>query len=169
MREVWEVLHREFVYLWYYFDIQLRQIFGYWVLGMVHRFRHIRFCSKTKFITAVWISFRDAFRGIGSDPGQPSWVLLRPFVCTAPFPLRLPFPAAGCADDWLAAFMMSSILLESAADSIQRAHWERTSIARHSDHFLLPVRNGCRAGWWVFFIRTARSLTSRDFRRPKEP
>ncbi|MBD5526552.1 MAG: hypothetical protein HDR04_19570 [Lachnospiraceae bacterium] len=30
-----KVLHREFVYIWYYFDLQLRQIFPYWVLGMV--------------------------------------------------------------------------------------------------------------------------------------
>lgn len=30
-----EILHREFVYLWYYFDVQLRQIFWYWVLGIV--------------------------------------------------------------------------------------------------------------------------------------
>ena len=30
-----DILHREFVYIWYYFDIQLRQIFPYWVLGMV--------------------------------------------------------------------------------------------------------------------------------------
>ena len=29
-----EVLHRKFVYIWYYFTIQLRQIFPYWVLGM---------------------------------------------------------------------------------------------------------------------------------------
>ena len=29
------VLRREAVYLWYYFDIQFRQIFGYWVLGIV--------------------------------------------------------------------------------------------------------------------------------------
>ena len=29
-----EILHREFVYLWYYFTLQLGQIFPYWVLGM---------------------------------------------------------------------------------------------------------------------------------------
>lgn len=29
-----EVLYREFVYLWYYFIIQFRQIFRYWILGM---------------------------------------------------------------------------------------------------------------------------------------
>ena len=30
-----EIFHREFVYLWYYFTLQLGQIFPYWVLGMV--------------------------------------------------------------------------------------------------------------------------------------
>lgn len=30
-----ELLHREGVYLWYYLDFQLRQIFPYWVPGMV--------------------------------------------------------------------------------------------------------------------------------------
>lgn len=30
-----EMIHREAIYLWYYFDIQFRQIFGYWVTGMV--------------------------------------------------------------------------------------------------------------------------------------
>lgn len=28
------ILRRETVYLWYYFDLQFRQIFWYWVLGM---------------------------------------------------------------------------------------------------------------------------------------
>lgn len=27
-----EILQRELIYIWYYFDIQLRQIFGFWVL-----------------------------------------------------------------------------------------------------------------------------------------
>ena len=30
-----EVLRREFIYIWYYFTVQLEQIFGWWVLGMV--------------------------------------------------------------------------------------------------------------------------------------
>ncbi len=35
MNEAVEVLQREFVYVWYYFALQLRQIAGYWILGMV--------------------------------------------------------------------------------------------------------------------------------------
>lgn len=30
-----ELLHREIIYLWYYFSVQLEQIAGYWVLGML--------------------------------------------------------------------------------------------------------------------------------------
>lgn len=30
-----DILHREFVYLWYYFGVQFEQIFPYWILGMV--------------------------------------------------------------------------------------------------------------------------------------
>ena len=32
-----DILRREAIYLWYYFGLQLEQIFGYWVLGMVLR------------------------------------------------------------------------------------------------------------------------------------
>lgn len=35
MSEAIEVLQREFVYIQYYFLLQLRQIAGYWILGMV--------------------------------------------------------------------------------------------------------------------------------------
>ena len=35
MNEAVHILRRESVYIWYYFDLQLRQIFGYWVLGMM--------------------------------------------------------------------------------------------------------------------------------------
>ena len=30
-----DILRREGIYLWYYFSLQLEQIWGYWVLGMV--------------------------------------------------------------------------------------------------------------------------------------
>ena len=35
MNKILDVLHREFVYIWYHFDVQLRQIFWYWVLGIL--------------------------------------------------------------------------------------------------------------------------------------
>ena len=35
MADVLTVLKREFIYIWYYFDIQFRQICLYWILGML--------------------------------------------------------------------------------------------------------------------------------------
>ncbi|MCM1561870.1 MAG: permease, partial [Butyrivibrio sp.] len=32
---MFEIIQREFIYVSYYFMIQLRQIAGYWILGMV--------------------------------------------------------------------------------------------------------------------------------------
>ena len=35
MSEVWQIIRREFIYIWYYFDLQFRQIFLYWVIGIL--------------------------------------------------------------------------------------------------------------------------------------
>ena len=35
MNGIMETIQREVVYLWYYFDLQLRQILPYWALGIV--------------------------------------------------------------------------------------------------------------------------------------
>ena len=35
MTELWTSAHREFVYLWYYFELQFRQIFRYWMIGIL--------------------------------------------------------------------------------------------------------------------------------------
>ena len=35
MSDLFRVMQREFVYIWYYFDLQFRQIFRYWILGML--------------------------------------------------------------------------------------------------------------------------------------
>ena len=53
-----ELLRREAVYLWYYFSIQLEQIFKYWVLGMVlgslvSVFLKEQFDATEEFVTAV--------------------------------------------------------------------------------------------------------------------
>ena len=35
MTELFTVLRREIIYIWYYFEIQFRQICRYWILGML--------------------------------------------------------------------------------------------------------------------------------------
>lgn len=102
-------LHRELVYLWYYFTVQLRQIFPYWVLGMTLG-------------SAVSVFLKDgihsAFRSLGQKRMGVLGILAAsilgitsPLCMYGTIPIAASFSQSGVRDDWLAAFMMSSILL----------------------------------------------------------
>lgn len=104
-----EVLHREFVYLWYYFELQLRQILPYWVLGMVIGSAISVFGKRV--IHDLFGSMRDKRWGaLGVIPASALGIA-SPLCMYGTIPLAASFSQGGMADDWLAAFMMSSILL----------------------------------------------------------
>ena len=109
MREVWEVLHREFVYLWYYFDIQLRQIFGYWVLGMVIG-SAISVFAKDKLHRLFGSLSGMRLGALGVIPASLLGIA-SPLCMYGTIPIAASFSRGGMRHDWLAAFMMSSILL----------------------------------------------------------
>ena len=103
------MLHREFVYLWYYFTIQFAQIFPYWILGMVLGSAVSVFCKDR---------IHGAFRALGSKklgilgiPVASALGIASPLCMYGTIPLAASFAKSGIKDDWLAAFMMSSILL----------------------------------------------------------
>lgn len=104
-----EILQREFIYLWYYFDLQLRQIFGYWVLGIIVG-------STVSVFAKNWIHL--AAEKIGRKvPGLVGLVfasalgIASPLCMYGTIPICAAFSRKGIKDDFLAAFMMSSILL----------------------------------------------------------
>lgn len=109
MNEALDVLHREFVYIWYYFDVQLRQVFGYWVLGIVLG-------------SCVSVFLKEKIHGLLRRMGQirmgllgvvPASVLgiASPLCMYGTIPLAASFSRSGMRDEWLAAFTMCSILL----------------------------------------------------------
>lgn len=104
-----EILHREFIYIWYYFDIQLRQIFWYWVLGMVIG-------------SLVSVFAKDRIHQLFSAMNGKKWGILgvipagvlgilSPLCMYGTIPIAASFAKKGMREDWLAAFMMSSVLL----------------------------------------------------------
>lgn len=104
-----DILRREFVYLWYYFELQLRQIFPYWVLGMVTGSVISVFCKGA--IHRLFGSIQDKKLGaLGVIPASALGIA-SPLCMYGTIPLAASFSQGGMADDWLAAFMMSSILL----------------------------------------------------------
>ena len=104
-----EILRREFVYLAYYFELQLSQIFWYWVLGMAIG-------------SLVSVFARDRIHGLFAGMSSsrmgifgiiPACILgiASPLCMYGTIPIAASFSRQGMRDDWLAAFMMSSILL----------------------------------------------------------
>lgn len=106
---IFQILKREFIYVWAYFIIQLRQIFIYWVLGIV-----IGSCvsvfGKEK-IHRIFMGIQDKHLGVlGLIPASLLGIA-SPLCLYGTIPIAASFSQKGMRDDYLAAFMMSSILL----------------------------------------------------------
>lgn len=104
-----DILRREFVYIWYYFDVQLRQIFPYWVLGMVLG-SGVSVFAKEKIHDAVRSLSGRKLGAFGVVPASMLGIA-SPLCMYGTIPLAASFSSYGISDDWLAAFMMSSVLL----------------------------------------------------------
>ncbi len=109
MNEVIKIIQRESVYISYYFMVQFRQIAGYWILGM--------------FIgSLVSVFAKDAIHGAFDRIRNKKWGvwgvipasllgIASPLCMYGTIPIAASFSRHGMRDDWLAAFMMSSVLL----------------------------------------------------------
>lgn len=108
-RTYMETLHREFVYINYYFMLQLRQIAFYWIFGMVVG-------------SLVSVFAKDAIHGCFEKLKGKSWGvwgvipasilgIASPLCMYGTIPIAASFSRHGMRHDWLAAFMMSSVLL----------------------------------------------------------
>ena len=109
MNEVSHVLHREFVYVWYYFLLQLRQIAGYWILGMVVGSLVSVFAKDT--IHGAFDRIRDKKWGLWGVVPASLLGIASPLCMYGTIPIAASFSKHGMRHDWLAAFMMSSVLL----------------------------------------------------------
>lgn len=104
-----DVLRREAVYLWYYFDLQLRQILPYFALGIVLG-SAVSVFLKDKIHHAMRSLHCQRIGGFGIVLSSALGIA-SPLCMYGTIPLAASFSKGGIEDDWLAAFMMSSILL----------------------------------------------------------
>lgn len=104
-----DVLRREFVYIWYYFTVQLEQIFGWWVLGMVIGSAVSTFAKD--YIHRAFCSLQGKRLGVLGIVAASALGIASPLCMYGTIPISASFSKGGMKDDWLAAFMMSSILL----------------------------------------------------------
>ena len=104
-----EILRRELIYLWYYFSVQFEQIFGWWVLGMVIGSAVSVFAKD--YIHRAFRSLQGKRLGILGVVVASVLGIASPLCMYGTIPIAASFSRGGMKDDWLAAFMMSSILL----------------------------------------------------------
>ena len=104
-----EIIQKEFTYLWYYFDLQFRQIFWYWVVGIVIGSCVSVFAKDWIHNAAEWVGKR--VPGIFGLIFASALGIASPLCMYGTIPICAAFSRKGIKDDFLAAFMMSSILL----------------------------------------------------------
>ena len=104
-----EAIKRELIYLWYYTDIQLRQLFIYWLIGIL----------IGSFIS---VFAKDKIHKIMSETNEKRWGLLgiipacvlgiiSPLCMYGTIPIAASFAKKGMREDYIASFCMASILL----------------------------------------------------------
>ena len=103
------IIRREYIYIWYYFTIQLEQIFGWWVLGMVIGSAVSVFAKD--YIHQAFRSLQGRRLGIMGIVAASALGIASPLCMYGTIPIAASFSKSGMKDSWLAAFMMASILL----------------------------------------------------------
>ncbi|MDR0502025.1 MAG: permease [Treponema sp.] len=106
---MFEIVQRHLIYFWYYFSIQLEQILLYWVLGMALG-SLISVFAKDK-IHAMFSALRGKRLGLLGVIPASLLGIASPLCMYGTIPIAASFSEMGMEDDWLAAFMMGSVLL----------------------------------------------------------
>ena len=150
-----EILRREGIYLWYYFSLQLSQIFHYWVLGMVIGSAISVFAKER--IHGLFGALRGRRLGVLGILIASALGIASPLCMYGTIPLAASFSESGIEDDWLAAFMMSSILLNPQLILYSMALGKTALLVRVLSSFLcgaaagLLIRAYCRKGGFFSF------------------
>ena len=127
-----EIIEREIVYISYYFMVQFRQIFVYWVLGMVIG-------------SLISVFAKDAihslFAGLKSDTCKPAGDAVSSVYVRDNSYRSIVFQA-GDAGRLAGGIHDEQYPPESAAYAVQHSSWRHC--ARRADHKLYPVRHFSR-------------------------
>lgn len=147
-----EAIRREALYLWYYFSLQAWQILPYWFAGILLG-------------SVISVFAKARIHGLfsrleGTRPGLlglvPASILgiASPLCMYGTIPLAASFREKGMREDWLAAFMMSSMLLNPQL-IVYSTYLGRSALAVR---FLSSFLCGIVAGVLVFVFYRGKSF-----------
>lgn len=155
-------LRRELVYLSYYFMVQLEQIFPYWILGMLLGSAVSVFMKDH--IHSAFRSMQGKRLGVVGIICASALGIASPLCMYGTIPIAASFSRSGIKDDWLAAFMMSSVLLNPQLIIYSAALGNTALVVRILSCFLC----GIAAGLLIrFCYRNKPFFNFSDFDEPK--
>ncbi|MDR1638733.1 MAG: permease [Clostridiales bacterium] len=135
-----KVLEREAVYLWYFFTVQLEQVAPYWILGMA--IGSVVSVFGKKGIHALFEKLDNKKWGIAGVVPASLIGIASPLCMYGTIPIAASFSAKGARDDWLAAFMMSSILLNPQLIIYSAALGKTALVIRIASCFVCGIAAG---------------------------
>jgi uncharacterized membrane protein YraQ (UPF0718 family) len=160
-----KIISREFTYLWYYFTVLLEQILKYYLIGILLG-SVISVFGKEK-IHSVFMGMKKSRWGLFGIIPASLLGIVSPLCMYGTIPIAASFSKKGMRDDWLAAFMMSSILLNPQLLIYSMALGKAALLIR----FLSCMLCGIAAGLCIHIFYKNRSffnfsgfgnITSRD-------
>lgn len=152
------MVRRELIYFLYYFSIQFEQIAPYWVLGIILG-SVVSVFGKAK-INTLFMALQGRRLGILGVIPAALLGIASPLCMYGTIPLAASFSEKGMRDDWLAAFMMCSILLNPQLLIYSAALGVKALTVR----FVACLACGVLAGFCVrFFYRRKRFFNFSGF------
>ncbi len=146
------MIQREAVYIWYYFELQLRHIFWYWIIGMAIG-SLISVFAKDR-IHAAFAGLKGKKLGLLGIIPACFLGIASPLCMYGTIPIAASFRKQGMREDWLAAFMMASILLNPQLIIYSVALGVTALAVRIVTCFLC----GCAAGLLMFLFYRNREF-----------
>ena len=147
-----EIIRRELIYFWFYTSILFNQIAIYWLLGMVMG-SLISVFGKDK-LNSMFAALQNKKLGIVGIIPACIIGIASPLCMYGTIPISASFAKRGIREDWLAAFMMSSILLNPQLLFYSAALGRAALIVRIVSCFLC----GISAGLLVHFFFNGKNF-----------
>jgi uncharacterized membrane protein YraQ (UPF0718 family) len=159
-----EAFQREWIYLWYYFSVLFEQIFKYWAIGVLIGSAVSEF-GKQGINSLIERLQRRKLGALGIIPASILGIA-SPLCMYGTIPIAAAFSNKGMKDDLLAAFMMSSILLNPQLIVYSATLGAKVLVIR----VLSCLLCGIAAGLLVRALYTSRGksfFTFSGFEKPK--
>lgn len=136
-----EGFKREGIYLWFYFSVLMEQIAPYWIIGMLMGSAISVFFKER--MLKIFLRMQTAKSSIATIVAASFLGIVSPLCMYGTIPVAAAFSKKGVPDHVLAAFMMSSILLNPQLMIYSAALGREMLMLRFIASALIGIMAGC--------------------------